>query len=212
MILTHLQRSFRLFRISEGELEVCVCRISANLDLLSYKDGSAQNDHLMMLDMWLGHVVENTVVFNLWHEMDVGTLDSLHNNIMMTPGDPDDYTMAQLFLRKMQSILRDTVTIMDLQFSTDNGPGIAFTITPDTVELPNITEWVGSRHYWADPWWDRSDGSTHDIIPDDDADLSQKPNIIINLQEYLPSHDQPKAPAEILKPNFQLKIINNDSP
>ncbi|CAB4122821.1 hypothetical protein UFOVP29_76 [uncultured Caudovirales phage] len=212
MILTHLQRSFRLFRISGEELDVCVCKLSANLDLLSFKDGSIQNDHLMMLDMWLGHVVENTVVYDFWHEMDITTLDYLKNNVMMCPGDPDDYTLAQLFLRKMQSILQNTVTIMDLQFSTDNGPGIAFTITPDTVELPNITEWVGARHYWSDPWWDRGDGSTMDIIPDEDSNLNDKPDVLIDLTEFLPQRDQPRAPAEILKPNFQLKIINNDSP
>jgi len=211
MILTHLQRSFRLFRISEDELEVCTCKLSANLDLLSFNDGRIQNDHLMMLDIWLGHIVENTVVYNLWHEMDVTTLNHLKNNVMMTPGDPDDYTMAQVFLRKMQSILKDTVIIQDLKFSCDNGPGIAFTITPDTVELPSITEWVGSRHYWPDPWWDRGDGSTYDVVPDDESDLADKPDILVNLAEFLPNRDMPKEPAEILKPNFQLKVINNDN-
>lgn len=212
MILTHLQRSFRVFRISDDELEACVCRISANLDLLSYPDGKVQNDHLMMLDIWLAHVVENTVVYNLWHEMDTSTLDAIKNNVMQTPGDPDDFMLAQIFLRKMQSILKDTVIIQDLQFSCDSGPNIAFTITPDAIDLPTITEWIGDRHYWSSPWWDRSDGSTYDIIPDEDADLDDKPDIIVDLEEYLPVKDQPRAPAEIVKPNFQLKIINNDTP
>jgi hypothetical protein len=179
---------------------------------MSYTDSGVQNDQLLMLDMWLSHIVENTVVYNLWHEIDVSMLDYLKNNVMMTPGDPDDYTLAQLFLRKMQSILQDTVIIQDLQFCTDSGAGIAFTITPDTVELPNITEWMGARHYWPDPWWDRGDGSTFDVIPNEDADLADKPDILMDLTEYLPVRDQPKAMAEILKPNFQLKIINNDTP
>jgi len=210
MILTHLQRSFRLFRIYEEELEVCVCRISANLDLMSCEDGRAQNDHLMMFDIWLGHVVENTVVYNIWHERDVDMLSDLKNNVMMTPGDPDDYTLAQVILRKMQSILKDTVIVTDLQFSSDNGPGIAFTITPDAVDLPNITEWVGERHYWPDPWWDRSDGSTFDPVPDTDADLTDKPDILVDLTEYLPVRDQPRSPAEIITPNFHLKIVSNN--
>ena len=211
MILTHLQRSFRLFRISEDELETCICRFNAQIDLMSYPDGRAQNEHLMMMDLWLAHIVENSIAYNMWHEMDVSMLSSLKNNTIQIPGDPDDYTMSHVFLRKIQSILKDTVTIVDFQFSTDSGPGIAFTIMPEAVDLPTIQEWVGERHYWPDPWWNRSDGSTFDVIPDEDSDLEEKPDILVNLAEFVPNR-QPTAPAEIITPNYHLKIISNDTP
>ena len=212
MILTHLQRSFRLFRIYDGDLELCHCKFSANIDLLNFADGRVQNDHLIMLDVWINHIVENSVAYNVWDDLDFSTLHALKNNVIQIPGDPDDYLLANVFFGKMQSILGETVTIQDIQFSTDSGPGIAFTISAESLDLPSITDWVGEKHYWDQPWWGRSDGSTLDVIPSEDDNLLEKPDILIDLHEFLPTRTPITNPAEIIKPNFHLKVINNDTP
>tara|TARA_R110000868_G_scaffold130758_2_gene340598 strand:- start:5743 stop:6309 length:567 start_codon:yes stop_codon:yes gene_type:complete len=183
------------------------------IDLLASSDTQKQNQAMNMLDHWLAMVVNDSIVVNLWHENQwPTTLGVLDNNIIVAPGEPDDFTLSMLFLTKMQSILGNSVTINSLEFVSDAGAGVSFTITPNSVDLPIVEEWMGAHRFYDKPWWLRSDGSTCDIPADHDQDITCKPNILINLPELIPSHVAMtnKQPAEIIALRFPLKVINRD--
>ena len=89
--------------------------------------------------------------------------------------------------------------------------------------LPNITEWMGERVYFNEPWWNRSDSSMIDMTADDTDDLSIKPELGINLIELVTDNsdliesidvekteDETKKSAEILRPTFRPRIIISD--
>ena len=213
MIITRLQRSFHLFLVSESQLESAHCRISVEIDLLTSSETQRQNQVMNMLDHWLAMIVNDSIVVNLWHENDwSATLSALDNNIILTPGEPDDFTLAMLFLTKMQSILGNAVAINSLEFVSDAGAGVSFTLSADSIDLPAGEQWMGKHRFHDKPWWLRSDGSTCDVPADADQDLTEKPDILIDLSELIPTHAPVanKQPAEIITPRFPLKVIKSD--
>jgi len=166
-----------------------------------------------MLDHWLAMVVNDSVVVNYWHENNwPEVLNVLDNNIIQIPGEPDDFTLAMIFLTKMQSILGKSVEVNSLEFVSDAGAGVAFTLQNASVDLPSAEEWMGKKRFYDQPWWLRSDGSTCDVPAEDDQDLTQKPDILIDLAALVPSHAPVinKQPAEIITPKFSLKVIKSD--
>lgn len=213
MIITRLQRSFHLFLVSERELESAQCRLSVEIDLLTSAETHLQNQVMNMLDHWLAMVVNDSIVVNLWHENNWhDVFNGLDNNVIQTPGEPDDFTLAMIFLAKMQSILGNLVAINSLEFVSDAGAGVSFTLSPDSVDLPTAEQWMGKHRFYDKPWWLRSDGSTCDVFADDEQDLSVKPDILIDLNTIIPAHVPVpnRQPAEIITPRFPLKVVKND--
>jgi hypothetical protein len=213
MIITRLQRSFHLFLVSESQLESAHCIISLEIDLLTNSETQLQNQAFNMLDHWLAMVVNDSVVVNYWHENNwPEVLNVLDNNIIQIPGEPDDFTLSMIFLTKMQSILGKSVEVNSLEFVSDAGAGVAFTLQNASVDLPSAEEWMGKKRFYEQPWWLRSDGSTCDVPAEDDQDLTQKPDILIDLAALVPSHAPVinKQPAEIITPKFSLKVIKSD--
>jgi len=213
MIITRLQRSFHLFLVSESQLESAHCRLSVEIDLLASSETHLQNQAMNKLDHWLAMVVNDSIAVNLWHENDwPASLSALDNNIILTPGEPDDFTLAMVFLTKMQSILGNVVTINNLEFVSDAGAGVSFTLSSDSIDLPSSEQWMGKHRFYDKPWWLRSDGSTCDVPADENQDLAQKPDILIDLTELIPTHTPVvnRQPAEIITPRFPLKVIKSD--
>ena len=213
MIITRLQRSFHLFLVSESQLESAHCRLSVEIDLLASSETHLQNQAMNKLDHWLAMVVNDSIAVNLWHENDwPSALGVLDNNIILTPGEPDDFTLAMVFLTKMQSILGNVVTINSMEFVSDAGAGVSFTLSSDSIDLPSSEQWMGNHRFYDKPWWLRSDGSTCDVPADENQDLAQKPDILIDLTELIPTHTPVvnRQPAEIITPRFPLKVIKSD--
>jgi len=164
------------------------------------------------MDCWVSMILENSIVYDVWDDIDPSTFGMLKNSVLQCPGSPDDFMIGALIFQKLQSILGDAVIIENLKIETDNGAGIAYTIHAAALEhsLPGIEDWVGERHFFDKPWWLRSDGSTLDMIPQDDEDLDDKPDILIDLSQFIPNRVSSNKPAEIIRPNFQFKVITHD--
>jgi hypothetical protein len=97
-----------------------------------------------------------------------------------------------------------------VEVKSDNQLGLQFTFVGDSsAVLPNNLEWVGPRSFFDKPWWDRDDGSTLDVLPAEDADLTVKPVWAFSL-DFLsfPKKMNATTNGKIVRPEFRPKVID----
>lgn len=128
------------------------------------------------------------------------------NVLMMTPGDPTDELLATLFQAKMEALSGGQITFSLVEVKSDNAMNLAFVFVGDSQNmLPTNEQWIGPRSYFAEPWWNRDDASTLDVIPPPDADLTTKPAWAFSL-DVLGGPIKPEP--TVLRPEFRPKIID----
>lgn len=204
---------FKSIRILENSLLSSVSSVKA--EIIS-SDDATDIDIKTVLDkihFWFDSIVGQSVMFErdnefainlMFTELGIARTDNIP---MVLPAIPSDDVLARILHAKMNALGNGKVMFGMLEINSDNDFTITFTGFGED-ELPDMETWIGERSYYDQPWWSRNDGSTLDIIPEDDADLSTPPNIGVDLS-FIDSRYKPQEEvAIILRPRFSPEVIS----
>jgi len=213
----------------EFEFEISIVRILENMFLPSrinirgqvFPQDEATEEEIELafvkIDYWFDRVVSRSIAFCQSNNAALGMvlsntgLNKTGNMLLVTPGDPVDQHLAVLFQAKMKSLSAGSLNIGPVRVESDSVTGLAFTFIGDYKDsLPSMDEWVGTRNYFENPWWERDDASTLDVRPGPDADLNDIPSWAYKLDFLMKSTNNeplPPATATNLRP-FKPKIID----
>lgn len=202
------QGTVKIMRLIDKRLVSSNMEVLFEFELSDEHDKKEQANTVFRLKKWLETVVDGCLAFNTSAAVPLTTIEKIDNHIMFCPEEPYDYLISLLMHAKLNAIGGDVVEITRLQVLSDMGDGFGNWIEGDSSEmLPTLVEWLGDRHYYDKPWWDRSDGGMMDMWAGPDDDITIKPDILINLGS---DSDDDAEPAEIIKPNFNLTVIKDD--
>lgn len=209
-----MHSNFRILRLLENELVCSDCHLEIEMNLNPQSDLDVAKTKIKAMKFWLQAFIHDCVAYDIHTSLDTTLLEEIANNVMMCPDDPHDYLLLTLLHSKLIAIGGDDIIIKSTTLYADTGDGFSHTLQGPTDEfLPNIDQWIGSRRFFEQPWWNRDDSSTIDMMPQDDEDLTIKPKLGENLYEMV--SDQPTSKnnenspaAEIIKPAFKPHIID----
>lgn len=204
-IIKYIQH-FKAIRIIEREMFPVWLSVTGELlgntpiDSPEFKLGIAK------LDFFFGHLANKSIMFACDNEWAVEfMLEEASNLPLITPYDPTDDVLATLFVCKCNALADGAFEVAFVGVE-DEHSSITYTYADDELpDLPTIEDWFGGkRAYYNQPWWNRNDSSTFDVLPPDDADLNEKPEFFFSL-DFL--KEQFQGPAEIIRPNFKPEVI-----
>lgn len=216
----HYKTKFKATRIMGNTIYPTNFKLEAevwlDMDDLSQEDKDFNlNLTLIKIDFFFKNIIDNSIMFaqsNDWASefLIKDNAVIVDNNIFSCPSDPSDDHLAMLFQSKMTALSKGYVVFGGIQLTSDNSRGLSFTFVGDGVNaLPDMIDWVGEVSYFEEPWWDRDDSSTYDIIPPEDADLSEKPDFAFDL-DFLGQSLKPINPENvnnIVRPKFKPTVI-----
>jgi len=169
---------------------------------------------LLKVRYFFEEIISNGIIWcnsNEWASnafLDDNGICTVGNIPILTPHDPTDDHLAVIFQSKMNAFAPAGMQFNCVEL-VPNDYDVSFLFVGDAEEvLPTIDEWVGPRSFFDKPWWARNDGSTIDITPNEDADLTVKPDYAFSL-DFLGEHLKPKEikDGKIIKPTFNPTII-----
>lgn len=220
----HYATKFRATRIIGNVVYPTTFKIEADVwlgmeDLSQEEKDFNLNLTLIKIDFLFKNIMENSIIFGSMNDWALGFLikdnePTTDNMLVKCPLEPSDDHLAMLIQSKMSALSKGHVMFGGVTITSNNARGLRFTFVGDgTLVLPTITEWVGERSYFDQPWWNRDDGSTYDVTPFEDSDLDDKPDFALNLDflaESLNPIMSPKA-NNIIRPKFKpTVVVNND--
>lgn len=217
-VFTTMNFEVKLTRVIDNILVPSNLKFSVDFEPL---DDATENDidrSFAKIRYWLDNIVSRCLVFSRDNDAaramfnDENGRPRSGNVVMLTPDEPDDQHLCALFQAKLAALSGHTIEFGPTEVKSDNVMGLNFTFVgdPDDI-LPGMGEWVGERTYFADPWWNRDDGSTFDAVPGEGADLAVRPAWAFTF-EFLdrPKH-APTPPAEktvVVHPQFRPLVID----
>lgn len=206
------QTEFNLIRLLDRRIINSRVEFSADLEIDENATADDQVRILSGINKWFSNILNDSIAFCSTNEISLTTLKALDNNLLFCPEDPYDHLLLLLIVAKLNAIGSNLVKITHSHLLSDLGEGYGNWFEGDPNELlPSLNEWLGEITYFDKPWWNRSDGSTLDMVVGDDDDPNIKPDILINLWDDDVSQSlNNKEPAEIIKHNFNPTIISND--
>jgi hypothetical protein len=166
------------------------------------------------MKFWIDKVANNSIVFSNINanaiEMFINQTASkprINNSIILTPEEPNDQHLAVIFQAKMQALAGQNLIFGPVEIRSDNQLGLEFTFVGNANHvLPTMDKWVGERSYFAEPWWNRDDGSSLDVLPTPDADLNDKPSFAFNF-DFLDKKSIPFKDV-VVRPVFKPVVID----
>lgn len=165
---------------------------------------------------WLSNYVNNCVMFDVGNEwamraiFDEDDQCDISNNIMMLPWAPQDDLIAEVLHSKLNALGGDELKFGIIELSSNDDMGLSYMFTGDGEgNLPPIQDWVGDVSFYDKPWWARDDGSTFDLMPGADADLSVKPFDSLSL-DFIRTNmtRQMGFEATVIRPNFRPTVLD----
>ncbi len=211
-----MSAGFRIIRILDDGLTASDCVVEVSIEINTDSDPSESKNRLKAMKYWISNFLDGSVAFGIGTEIDTTILEQVSNSVMMCPDDPHDYLLLSLIHSKLSAIGGRYVEITRSKLTSDTGEGFSHVVVGNASEmLPAMSEWIGARSYHSVPWWNRDDSSTMDLKPDDDDDISVRPELGIDLikavaSEKKATQDSPTQVAEIIKPPFRPRIISSD--
>lgn len=209
---TRMHMGFRLMRVIDARLVAGDCRLDLTINITMGQKSA--KDRLKAMRLWIEQFLDGSIAIPAGRDLDTTTFEELTNFVLLCPDEPHDYLLLLLIHSKLNAIGAGEVVIETSSMVTDTGEGFSNSISGTTEDwLPSMQEWMGPRSYHDRPWWERDDSSTLDMMAEEGDDLSQTPNLGVNLlalisQEYKP--DEPAPVAEIIKPKFKPRLVSLD--
>lgn len=212
---TSISFKFKTIRIVNNVITSFVNTLRAEV----YIDPEAsQRDISMSLEkihFWFDYIVSNSVMFCRENEFALDIMFDDEGNTRMgnvpivLPDEPDDDLLTAVLHCKLNALGNGIVNFGTLELTSDTRENLQITFTGyGEMLLPPMEEWIGDRGYHAQPWWARNDGSTLDVIPPEDADLTKPPVIGVDLnfieERYKASE---VATPIVLRPAFKPEVI-----
>ena len=137
---------------------------------------------------WFDNVFSGSMIFDGGNEFahrsffDDDGRRAVDNNVVILPAPPTDDLLMEVLHSKLNALGAPYIQFGTMELTSDDDNQLSYIFTGlGETNLPSITDWVGERAFFDKPWWARDDGSTYDSIPDEDADLSQKPTSAFSL-------------------------------
>jgi len=167
------------------------------------------------IKFWIENVVSRCVAFGKDNPhasqilIDAEGNNRTRNPLMMTPDDPSDEHLAAILQAKLDALSANALVFGDVTVESSNIEGLSFTFSGNACDiLPEMEEWIGTRSYFALPWWHRDDASTLDVVPPEDADLNTPPQWAFSL-DFIRQTIAPTAqtPSVVLRPTFRPTVI-----
>jgi len=215
-IYTHFVFDIKIVRVMENVLIPSTLKFRMEFIPMETSEDHEIDRAFTKMRWWLDNIVNKAIVFShensaaitMFIDEEVGHT-RVGNVLMVTPEDPDDQHLAALFQAKMQALSGNCMAFGPVEVKSDNQLGLQFTFVGDSsAVLPKMSEWITGRSFFDKPWWDRDDGSTLDVIPPDDDDLSVKPAWAFSF-DFL---DQPRkttlTSGKIVRPEFRPTVID----
>lgn len=164
---------------------------------------------------WLDNVVNGSVMFDAGNEwaaeafFDEEGRCSIGNGIMIMPAPITDDLIAEIIHSKMNAFGGEYIQFGIIELTSDDKNGLSYMFTGmGEFNLPDMESWVGERAFFDKPWWARDDASTFDSIPDEDADLDERPRSSYSLDFIRQSFQhQYGEDAIVIRPTFRPTII-----
>jgi hypothetical protein len=215
-IYTHFVFEIKIVRVIENILVPSTLKFEMEFIPMDTAEENHIERAFNKMRWWLDNVISKSIVFShensaaiqMFIDEEVGHT-RVGNVLVVTPEEPDDQHLAAIFQAKLQALAGAAMAFGPVKVKSDNSLGLQFTFVGDSsAVLPRIADWVGERTYFDKPWWDRDDGSTLDVLPPEDADLTVKPAWAFNF-DFL---DKPKKTTEtsgkIVRPEFRPTVID----
>lgn len=151
-----------LFLINQYKFEIGFFSISENPIL---------NDiALDQIDMFFSMLMSNAIIVDKKDYDDSFFLKSLKNNKFMVPGKGNDQIVGSLVFLKLVNIVGQNLDIDHITITSELGKDISYAIGSDSLEIealvPKKEVWWEDDTVKFQPWWNRPDSSTYDILND----------------------------------------------
>lgn len=177
---------------------------------------------LEKIHFWFDNIMSNSVLFcrdnaaALDLLFDDRGVSRMRNFPMEMPEEPSDDFLIIILHSKMNALAGDQITFGVIELQSDTRELLTYTFTGyGELCLPEMSEWVGDRAYHQVPWWARNDGSTLDIIPDDNDDLKDIKFVGVDLS-FIDARFRKNTNPIIIRPDkFKPRVIDggkNDDP
>lgn len=189
-------------------------RLTIRTDVNPNEDMSEAELSLAMskIRFWFDNIVAKTVAFAFDNDAAMAMLideegkNRTNNVLMITPGEPTDDLLATLFQSKVTALSGFKIEFSLMEVKSDNPMGLTFMFVGDGRKmLPSMDEWIGKRTYFKEPWWNRDDASTLDVIPPPGADTTKKPAWAFSLDTI---NNPRAAETPVIRPSFKPTIID----
>jgi len=210
---------FNITRLIHNEFRSSACELTLDLDLIidgKHKPGS-HDATLKAQKYWVENVLNQCVAYSIYTTAPTTLFETIGNQLMFCPDEPDDFILLSLIHAKLNAIGNGCIVVSAATLHTDTSFGFNnTTVGNPLVALPDISEWMGEKRYFDQPWWNRPDGSMFDVFCEEGDDVNEKPDIFIDLisrfkeDDEEPSKTENSKSAEIIKPNFKPKLIINE--
>jgi hypothetical protein len=215
-VFTHFVFSIKVVRVLEDLIIPSTLKFKMEFIPMDTADDTEIDLSFTKMRYWLDNVINKSVIFAHDNSTAItmfidqqGADTRIGNILVLTPHEPTDQHIAALFQAKMQALAGGSMAFGPVEVSSDNQLGLVFTFVGDSsAVLPGIADWVGERSFFDKPWWDRDDGSTLDVMPPDDADLSVPPSWAFNFDFLDKPKKESKAEGQIVRPDFRPKVID----
>ena len=215
-LLIDFDYEVRLIRVIGNHFVSSNINISA--EVIPLIDETSHDDFDIALSkcrFWLETVLSRSIAFFKENEhaakmlLDEGKA-RCSNFLMITPFEPTDDHLACILQSKLTALANGAVRFGTVCIKSDNSSGLVFKFVGDSEDfLPDMEEWMdGKKTYFDQPWWNREDTSTFDVVPDPDDDLTKIPSWAGNL-DFL--SQAIRAPQNVVvRPDFKPKVIKGD--
>lgn len=214
-LFTFVNFKFKTIRIIDSVIVSNKCTLKAELIV---SEDAPDSDIAQMFDKanyWFDSIMENCILIDRDNDIALSTLfmedgsQRIDNFPMMLPGEPVDTTLVKVLHSKLSAFGGDNIAFGILELTSDTRENIITTYTGyGEHELPSMAEWVGERSFHSKPWWARPNGDVIDLIPTEDADLSNPPPMGVDMSHLERDFSIQPEQAAIIRPNFNPKVIS----
>jgi hypothetical protein len=214
--ITSISFKFKTIRIVDTVITSFVNTLRSEV----YIDPEASPRDISMslekIHFWFDYIVSNSIMFCRENEFALSIMFDAEGNTrsgnipIVLPDDPDDDLLAAILHCKLNALGNGIVNFGKIELTSDTRENLMVIFTGyGEMLLPVMEEWIGERYFHDVPWWARNDGSTLDVIPPEDADLTQPPVVGVDLSFIEDRYKTPATSAPIvLRPTFKPEVIN----
>lgn len=159
-----------------------------------------------LINIWLANVLDDVVVVDPTTEMGEFLLATTENNIMTTPGNPDDNVLARLIHSKLSTIAKGNIHISKLVLVSSDTDHTERHWTGTDYLLPESSYKDDDETVHSDPWWKRYSFEVSDYLSSDlDEDTKAE---LLAAQGVLEQYEQ-KLSGELFVNDNEAEILED---
>lgn len=160
---------------------------------------------LDQIDMFFSMLMSNALIVDKKDYDNSDFLKTMKNNKFMVHGKGNDQIVGSLVFLKLVNIVGDNLEIDHITITSELGKDICYAIGADSLEIealvPKKEVWWENDRVKHQPWWNRSDSATYDILNDDkiyEGDFDWQ-DIFKDEFEEAKNYNKPSAKGKVFK-------------